>query len=429
MSNLPLVNLHIDAPDNLSSWLEEVKPLIHEVDWQCLITKADEPEGFLEFYGMYANKFHRGLSYYALVPLFPKWFVDKIEKGDVILYEKNLEAPAFWWADKFDLEKYNVDSVDLEGGELPDLKGKTLLVHPPLGGKHLKTINSLTKAGAKPTTLSHLHAESVAQTDVSVENVIQFVRCMGAKYATETEEWVLIPCRDVTIKIKYIEEERVWQYREEDGKAKKTRLFYGINGLVPTSNNTIFLLALAYIVQGSNRKDIQGRRAFLANVFQDEVNVGFSHDILDEFLPRKLGTLQLGVNPIAWTLDVGKDADYMSVVQAYESNGFSSFVHKGGKYAVIEAECTGFTRLPNTIDKLVQTHGEDEQALRDAVMALKKDVKMSPQDFDTFIAWLADKLPKYTGRALWLVPTAAQMLGSGEKGLNFEDVADFINSF
>ena len=382
-----------------------------------------------EFYEVDKSPFQKSLAYYAMIPLWPQWFSKAIEKGNVYTYEQSSDNHQFGFSEALGISTITPESLDLEADELdPGLKGKYLLVKPPFKGEeHKKTIAALVEGGMKLVSLADLHAASIAEADITAEEVTRFLLCFGAKRDIKTGEYLLSPCRYVQLKVKYLAEEGVWAYREDDGRVLKTRLFYGINGLAPKSCHAVFLMALAYICEGKTYQAVKGRRAFLANLFQDEVTVGWSHPILDHFIPRKLGTLQVGVNHATWLLDVAKDSDFMSVLEAYDAKGYSSFVHKGGKYAVIEAECTGFSVLPKNIDDLVKQYADDEEGLRAAVMAAKES--LSPEDMETFIGWLADKLPKYTGRALWLVPSAAMIPAVGEKPLEYEDVADFINSF
>ena len=423
--NLPLLDL-LNDDDNLSSWQGKIQEAMDPICWEALQWLRDERE-LPEFYSMYGTKFQRSLAYYALIPLWEAWFSKAISEGNVFAFETS-DNPAFGFAKALGIDTITPESIDLESDELdPELKGKYLLVKPPYSGNSRKTLAALVEGGMKLVTLADLHAQSIANADITEKDVVRFLLSMGAKRDMTTGEYNLSPRKYVSFKIKFLTEEGVWSYREDDGRVLKTRLFYGVNGLAPKSSHAIFLMALSYLVQGSNYQNIKGRRAFLANLFQDEVTVGWSHPILDQFIPRKLGTLQVGVNHATWLLDVAKDSDFMSVLEAYDAKGYSSFVHKGGKYAVIEAECTGFSVLPKNIDELVKQYADDEEGLRAAVMAAKES--LSPKDMETFIGWLADKLPKYTGRALWLVPSAAMIPAVGEKPLEYEDVADFINSF
>lgn len=422
---LPVVDL-LNDDENLTQWRSQIEQGMDPVCYEALQWLRDERE-LPEFYSMYGTKFQRSLAYYALIPLWESWFSKAITEGNVFAYETS-DNPAFGFANALGIDVITPEGIDLESDELdPGLKGKYLVVKPPYSGKNRKTLAALVQGGMRLVTLADLHAGAIAHADITEKDVIRFLLNMGAKRDTTTGEYNLSPRKYVSFKIKFLNDEGVWSYREDDGRVLKTRLFYGVNGLAPKSSHAVFLMALSYLVQGSNYQQIKGRRAFLGNLFQDEVTVGWSHPILDQFIPRKLGTLQVGINHATWLLDVAKDADFMSVLEAYDAKGYSSFVHKGGKYAVIEAECTGFSVLPKNIDSLVQQYADDEEGLRAAVMAAKET--LSPSDMETFIGWLADKLPKYTGRALWLVPSAAMIPAVGEKPLEYEDVADFINSF
>ena len=420
---LPLIDL-INDDENLTLWRGQIEQGMDPVCYEALQWLRDERE-LPEFYSMYGTKFQRSLAYYALIPLWEAWVSKAISEGNVFAFETS-DNPTFGFAKALGIDTITPESIDLECDGLdPELKGKYLLVKPPYSGNSRKTLAALVEGGMKLVTLADLHAQSIANADITEKDVVRFLLSMGAKRDMTTGEYNLSPRKYVSFKIKFLTEEGVWSYREDDGRVLKTRLFYGVNGLAPKSSHAVFLMALSYLVQGSNYQQIKGRRAFLANLFQDEVTVGWSHPILDQFIPRKLGTLQVGVNHATWLLDVAKDSDFMSVLEAYDAKGYSSFVHKGGKYAVIEAECTGFSVLPKNIDDLVKQYADDEEGLRAAVMAAKET--LSPEDMETFVGWLADKLPKYTGRALWLVPSAAMI--PAEKPLEYEDVADFINSF
>lgn len=424
MNQLPVVN-RLEDDENLSGWLQKVEKIMNPSDWEALQWRLEDRD-MAEFFGMFKSRFFLALAYYAIVGLFPEGFWKRVEQGRVMVYEQS-DTPSFGWTVAFPMIETISMDIDLESQEMPpSWIGKTLLVRPPFRGKHAKTIKALKKGGMILQTISDLHARSVCEAEVSVQQVLMFLRCAGGKRDMDTGEWVLNVRKYVSIRVKYLEDEGVWSYREDDeGRVLKTRLFYGLNGMIPKTSHSIFLLCLSYIMQGGNRKEVTGRRAFLADLFQDEVTVGWSHPILDAFIPRKLGNLQLGVN-LVWCQDVGKDPDFMPVVEQYEYKGYSTFVHKSGKYAVIEAECTGFSRLPKSLESLIKEAGDDEDELRELVMVSKETMGHLA---DTFIAWLSDKLSKYTGRALWLVPSAAQLPASGEKPLEFDDVADFINSF
>lgn len=420
--NFPIVNLLTDN-DQLDGWLDKVQGVMNPIDWEVLQWRLDERD-MRESYGLYKSKFFLSLVYYGLVGLFPEWFRRKMQEGRVSVFEQNPEAPCFGWATAFpSMGVYTVESMDLEGTEPPNLHGHTVLVQLPLRGKAAKTVAAIMKGGAKVTTLADLHGEAVRKAEITPGHVHALLRNMGG---TRNDQgwWEVKPFKYFSLRVKYEEGEAVWLYREGDGQVRKSRLYYGMNGGAVASSHAAFLVALMYILAGGNYKTAQGRRAFLGNVFQDEVTVGWSHPILDQFLPRKLGTLQLSVNPYIWTVDVGKDPDFMTVLQEYASQGYSSFVHKGGKYAVIEAECTGFSYLPPNLEDLVKQAEGDETKLRQLILEAKAE-GVDPNLWEMYVAWLADKLPKYTGRALWLVPSAAQM----GKGLEYSDVKDFIDSF
>ena len=111
-------------------------------------------------------------------------------------------------------------------------------------------------------------------------------------------------------------------------------------------------------------------------------------------LPRKMGALSLGLRGLIPTLVMSKDGDLISGAEAYEAQGFSVFMHKGGKYIVVDAEHMGFARIEEK----------------------------------TFIAWKADKHVKYTGRMLSGVPTAAEY-NTEVPSVKYEQVASLISNF
>ena len=421
--NFPSVDL-LNDNDQLDTWLGKVEEGMDPIDWEVLQWRLDSRD-MRESYGLYKSRFYVSLVYYALVGLFPQWFRHSINHGSLAVFEANPDTPTFGWATAFPaVEKWTVETLDFEGTEPPDLSDKTVLIQLPIRGKAARdTVAAIVAAGARVTTLSDLHGEALCSADIDEHHVYTLLRAMGGK-RTEQGWWEVKPFKYFGFRVKYNKEEGTWEYQEGEASVKKTRLFYGLNGGAVKSPHACFLLALMYIMSAGGYKKAQGRRAYLANLFQDEVTVGWSHPILDHFLPRKLGTLQLSLNPYIWSIDVGKDPNFFHVLQEYAQQGYSTFVHKGGKYAVVEAECTGFSYLPPNLDDMVEEAKGDEEKLRSKILEAKAE-GVDTETWELYVAWVSDKLPKYTGRALWLVASAAQM---GE-GLEYPDVKDFIDSF
>lgn len=230
--------------------------------------------------------------------------------------------------------------------------------------------------GCRFISLNELYSMKVAEASTSEEDLINYIKNVGGKLSAEN--WWEIKFKKYTlVEIKL--HEGTWYYREGTQEFV-LRNYHTVGGLVPNSKHAVMLAVLNYLLTSKNEEDLRGRRAYMSNVFVDNIYVGYSHKLLDKFNANKCGTLLagLGVNTLMPVL--AKDGNLVRAAKAYEAIGCSVFMHKGAKYIVVGAECAGFARQENK----------------------------------TFVGWHADKQAKLTGRNLFSVPTAGLYIDDEE---------------
>jgi hypothetical protein len=418
--------------EEVSQWVDMVGASLHPIDW--LILKALSPdEGDWGSYNWEVKSRIGTLGLFGLIAPTPRSFKEALLEGRVYVIGKSLEE--FPWAlalIKGDPEK-GVPPMDIklltpgEEGFDPNqdctsLYKKTIgIVNMPMKGKTKAFVKIHQSWGMSVMCSSDLFNESVEETHLSEEHLFSWLISQGGK---------ITPQGAINLKLaKYYSlsilktPEGLWEWK--DSTKSLTRYFYGLNGN-PIEPHLAVLLALVYITAGVGWKGMQGRKAFMSGVFKDEVTVGWSHPILDQFLPRKVGSLQTGMTR-GWRLELGEAPGLLpKLINKYEKENHAVFLHKGGKYAVVDAEHTGFSRLPTKLGELIKEANGEEGALKELIEKAKQELPAS--DFETFVGWLADKLPKYTGRALWLVPTAA-VVGEQIEGIKDDSLSDIKGLF
>jgi hypothetical protein len=346
-----------------------------------------------------AGRVWKQAMYHTLVPFTSKAFKQKLMEGRICVWAPEGKVNYFGWANCLPegYPKPYVIQTPEQAAEVaqyyqdnfPNRNLPGLLFSM---GKRSKALREAMEHLGGGYTLSDVHGQSIGETSIGQADLEWLIQTLGGKVAGKGA-FTLRVSKWLEVKLQFKEKEGVWTYEEDGTVQKKTRLYYTINGQ-PADTHKALACGLAYFMNASGEQDYKGRRAFLPSLFQDEISVGYSHPLLDAMLPHKMGALSLGLRGLIPTLVMSKDGDLISGAEAYEAQGFSVFMHKGGKYIVIDAEHMGFARIEEK----------------------------------TFIAWKADKHVKYTGRMLSGVPTAAEY-NTGTPSVKYELVASLVSNF
>lgn len=345
-----------------------------------------------------AGRVWKQAMYHTLVPFTSKGFKQNLMEGRVCVWAPEGKVNYFGWANCLPEgcpKPFIITSAEqaLEVAQYYHENDKPLPGLLFSMGKRSKALRDAMQHLGGGYTLSDVHGQSIGETNIGQADLEWLIRTLGGKVAGKGA-FTLRVSKWLEVKLQFLEKEGVWAYEEDGTVQKKTRLYYTINGR-PADTHKALACGLAYFMNATGEQDYKGRRAFLPSLFQDEISVGYSHPMLNQATPRKMGALSLGLRGLIPTLIMSKDGDLISGAEAYEALGYSVFMHKGGKYIVIDAEAIGFARIENK----------------------------------TYVAWKADKHVKYTGRQLAMVPTAAEYSTEGAPSVKYEQVASLISNF
>lgn len=355
--------------DNTEVFVSEATKLM-ELDMKVLAFKGDDSTGISEYWDNSRHRYFRNLCYFvALGGVLSTQFKQALAEKRLYSYE------GYDWCDKEGLDLPKLDpskNLDWENTfvicDYNKLKSKDK--------RELLTI--LVTKGLTVLTLNNIYAAKVAESIVTEEDFVTYLRNIGAKYVSGC--WEVKFKKYTVLKLEFDKDNNCWVYHEGTQQLK-FRNFYAINGQpIYNSPHKIALLALNYLLTAFDETDLKGRRAYMAGVFVDIISVGYEHKLLDKFNRNKVGHLKIGVKSNNWLPLIIEDGDMLQAAIQYEKLGFSVFMHKGAKYITVDAGMTGFGR----------------------------------KDDKTQVAWFADKQAKLTGRALWNVPSAAEYIDDDE---------------
>lgn len=346
-------------------FLHEARGLMSEMDWKILSYSGEDETGSSMMWENPKSRFSKNLYHFlALGGFLPSIVTDALAKGKLYSYSEN----TYPWVSSLNIPDYATPGLDLYSA---------VIIYRRLNIKDKEVVETLKKKYQVTfLSLNDLYCHKVAETDVTEDQLVAYLQNVGGKLI---EGWWQIKFKRYTIlEVKFDKDKGSWIYRE-GSQELVLRNFHSVSGLVPTSKHTIMLVVLNFLLTSKNEEDLRGRRAFMSNVFIDPIFVGYSHKLLDKFNSNKLGAIRLGCGR-NWMPALVKDNDLVTAAKAYEEKGYSTFLHKGAKYVVIEAECAGFAR----------------------------------SEGKTFVAWHADKQAKLTGRNLFSVPTAGEYIDDEE---------------
>lgn len=365
--------------ESTAEYLDAVKNYLPAWDWEILCYRSEDPLGSYDMWDSPRNRFFRSLAHF-------------VSLGGIIpqsMYKANRENKLFVWsdADSFGWTSHLPRANEAGEWETQEEGDKVFkpssnlqnatIIYKKLSASERKLLNKLqTQFNFKLVNLNDIYAEKVAESNVTEENLVSYIKNIKGKM-NENGWWVIKFKRYTTIEVKF--QDGVWHYREGT-QDLVLRNYHAISGKPPVSQHAVMLAVLNYLMTSRTEEDLRGRRAFMSNVFVDKIYVGYSHKLLDKANANKVGCIALGCSEKNHFTVLAKDNNLVRAAKAYEDLGYSVFMHKGGKYIVVEAECVGFTR------------NEDK----------------------TQVGWYADKHAKLTGRALFMVATAAEYIEDEE---------------
>lgn len=363
--------------NDLEAFIQSVESAL-PIDAKVLAFKNDDPEGSKCFWDRKKSRQFVLLNWYlALGGFFPTELRTALESGKVARCGK---VPA-WVEDEEDglnIPEFD-DILDLNNTEpLHDLH----VIGDLSKSEYFAAADNNTlsrfkgRYNIKEWTVTKIFNHRLEEAEVTQQELYNFLENIGAEFIEEENRWSYLfkTYSEVTLEWDETNNTYILSVNEDE---KELRRFLHLNGLVLANQpHKVALLILGYLLSSFQETDLTGRHAFLSEVYVDEVYVGFTHDILEQFRRNKCGTLGLHISEKNFLPTIENRKDYVLAASDYQSLGYSVFMHKGAKYIVVEAECCGFARIEN----------------------------------ETFVAWYADKEAKLTGRNLFSVATAAEYI-------------------
>jgi len=194
-----------------------------------------------------------------------------------------------------------------------------------------------------------------------------------------------------------------WAISKKDGdyllhwgkRIRTFRSYFALHGVGLHDGVKLALIAMGSILSGQDAVAIRRGVKELSCLWVDEVTVGWSSSLYDEFLRHKVALLSLTARMSDFGTSIALKEDKPSMLQAaasYDAAGMSVFMHKGAGYIIADASMVGFHRN---------------------------------EDGAVSVAWKADKYAKLTGRALFCVPTAAEYI-EDDLGLEMVETSEKV---
>lgn len=112
---------------------------------------------------------------------------------------------------------------------------------------------------------------------------------------------------------------------------------FSINGHVIVDRHLVFALVVNYLATARSYRVMQGRKAYLANVFVDDINVGFTHDLLDLNKAWKNGNIIVSATTAGYVplITKGGPAHNLKASRQYHAMGIPTFLHKAAKWLLV----------------------------------------------------------------------------------------------
>jgi hypothetical protein len=367
MSNKPTLIKDSESEFLYETFLKEVSDYM-PLDYDILCFDEDDPTGNVDFFeaGPGNNRYRNLCHYVALGGVLPSVLRAAAAAGLLFHWTES----SYTWAEEF-----------FPGCDVETCPEKALVIIKPNGkngGFNKATREAMIAVEDKGVifyTYDRIYTEMVLEAVVDKATVEGYFHNLKAKLVNGW--WEIRMKRGINLDVKF--DKGVWFYKE-GSQERQVRNFHSLNGEPVINPHKILLITLNYLLGSRDQNTFKGRRAFLSGVFTDQVTLGYSHAILDRGISNKLGTLGVYMNEKHHAPILYNTKDILSPAAKYEELGYSVFFHKGAKYAIINADCVGFTR----------------------------------KEGKTHIPYHADKRAKFTGRVLCMVPTAAEYIDDDE---------------
>lgn len=354
-----MLTFNKNIEDACEAFLAEFAEL-YPVDYAALRYIDQDEEGLDDYVTRRKSRHWRKMAFYAAIGGFIPEMVSKER-----VYYWDCEKQYAWAGEVGDA----INEEDIADG----LRGVNILV--PEGALSTLEKQLLRNAGCLTWSLSDLITVKLSEIvdTFAYENTVNYLHNLGAKYIEEEEGWSFTIGRYAEVFVKYQDDH--W-YIDDGSMESEVKEYVCLNNTSMHNKHLNVVIGLFYILSGMRESDVKGRKAFSPFMFVDEIHVGFTHDILDTANRHKVGMVDFGLKGRNFLPELGKGSDLVAAAAMYEARGWSVFMHKGGKYIIVHAECIGFARINNA----------------------------------TYVAWYADKEAKLTGRNLFTVATAAEWI-------------------
>lgn len=428
----------------VKEFIEEVKEYIDPIDVPIL-----ESLGLTK--GLFDNKGKEFLFLNSslFLPLSSNRYKRALKEGNLLILNKSslvFDLP-FLKAKEYKNLNFDYQSFLSEVEINPNLSLKDKVILGKTSDLDKETIDLINTKGGCFLTYQDIYKESLTESEISIEDIETFLYNQGAiinedNPLSQGGTAVLKRFKRFQVSIRFDKDLGVWVWSETGKSSLFLRRYYSINSKPVTNPHLTFLLGLYYFLSATNERELKGRINLVPNLFSDRVNVGFSTPICQNFILNKLGLLELTIRLFPGShnlIIIKRNGNLLKSIESYERLNYSTFVHKTGKYGVVEPEC--FTRLPepqalveyishdrneivdsgvdlkelNTLLTTLTNNIQEEDVYRRVILQnlrepLSKVLILSKSKIDsdkwfTETSWQADKLSKLTGRALSHVPT------------------------
>lgn len=227
--------------------------------------------------------------------------------------------------------------------EIPALKeGDTVLVEDTnnifnlRGQKADNLVGAWRDAGVWVGTVNALLMQKLLETEVSEDMFVEYLsKLQGTPTSVEGKTFSRVKItRYDSLDIRY-----------EDGelevlqglKSNLGRNWYSFNGQ-PASKFKAWMVSLNYLVSSRSAQILKGRKAFMKEIFVDDVYVGKIHPLLAAQKTDKLGNLKLAMSkdPKVILTEKGSKEMMEQASRIFMNEGIPTFMHKAGSYLLVD---------------------------------------------------------------------------------------------
>lgn len=361
--------LQVNNFSDLEQYIEAVEAAM-PLDAMILAFKHDDSTGSKDYWDRRKTRQFINLNWWlALGGFLPTKLRQQLEAGRVV---RCGDVPA--WCEEDGLNLPDIEDV-IESGEstLMGLHVVGSLAKSSIFPDYQAVANFKSRYKITEWNTTTMFSASLRRAEVTQEVLNNFLTNIGAK-RLEDGRWSFLFKTYNELTLEWDEEHNTYIVGVDDDEKELKRFFYLNNVAIADEPHKMALLVVGYLLASFKSTELTGRFAFLSSAFVDDVYVGFTHDILEQFRRNKCGVLQMFINDKTHLPTMQDGGDIVVAASAFESRGHAVFMHKGAKYIVIDAECAGFSR----------------------------------NNGNTYVAWYADKEAKLTGRNLFSVATALE---------------------